>query len=73
MSKKEIQNLSNQIDKLSPMEFSKLCLKVIKKIMRRQNSETIENSTEKNDKRVLIDLMIKNDIKIDEKEEKIDS
>ena len=64
MSEKEKKELLDQINKLSPMEFSKLCLNVIKKIMRKQNSEIIENSTKENDKRVLVDLMIRNDIKI---------
>ena len=67
MSEKEKQELLEQIDKLTPMEFTKLCLKVIKKIVKKNNNEIIDTYKQKEDKEVLIDLIIKNDIKIKDK------
>ena len=69
MSEKEKQELLDQINKLAPIEFSKLCLKVVKKIVSREpNKETIEKHIERPDIEILVKLMLKNDIKIDEKE-----
>ncbi|KKL22603.1 hypothetical protein LCGC14_2433780 [marine sediment metagenome] len=71
MSEKEKQELLEQINKLTPVEFSKLCLKIVKKIVNRNPiKETIKNHIEKPDIKVLVKLIIDNDIKIDEKEEK---
>lgn len=67
MSEKEKQELLEQINKLAPLEFSKLCLKIVKKIVsRKSNEETIENHIERPDIEVLVKLMLKNNIKIDE-------
>ena len=69
MSEKEKQELLEQINKLAPVEFSKLCLKIVKKIVNRKpDNKTIGNHIERPDIDVLIKLMIENDIKIDEKE-----
>jgi len=70
VSEKEKKKLLEQINKLTPMEFSKLCLEVVKKIVRREPDETIENHIERPDKEVLINLIIENDIKIEKKKEK---
>ena len=71
MSEKEKQELLDQINNLTPTEFSKLCLKVVKKIVNRNTTEeTVENHTHKHDIRILAKLMIENNIKIKEKEEK---
>jgi len=68
VSEKEKKKLLEQINKLTPKEFSKLCLEVVKKIVNKKPSnETIENHIEKPDKEVLINLMIENDIKIKKK------
>ena len=70
MSEKEKQELLEQINKLTPIEFSNLCLKVVKKIVKRKPiEETIENRIKKSDKDVLIKLMIKNNIKLDNNNE----
>ena len=69
MSDKEKEELYNQINNLTPVEFSKLCLKIVKKIVSRKVvGETIENHIHRPDIDVLVKLMIENDIKIDEKE-----
>ena len=69
MNEKEKQELLEQINKLAPVEFSKLCLKIVKKIANRKPiEETIEKHVTRPDIDVLIKLMIENDIKIDKKE-----
>ena len=69
MSEEEKQELLEQINSLTPIEFSKLCLKIVKKIVNRvQTDEKIGNHIERPDKDVLIKLIIENDIKINEKE-----
>ena len=67
MSEKEKQELFEQINKLAPVEFSKLCLKVVKKIVNREPiKETIEKHIERPDIEILVKLMLKNKIKIDD-------
>ena len=71
MSEKEKQILLEQINNLTPVEFSKLCLKVVRKIVSKRTvpaEKSINNQVSRADKEVLIKLMIDNDIKIDEKE-----
>lgn len=67
MNEKEKQDLLGKINKLTPIEFSKLCVKVVKKIVRKESTEkSIENHIDRPDIRILADIMIKNDIKIDD-------
>ncbi len=68
MSEKEKENLLKQINKLTPMEFSKLCVKIVKKIVGKPVDKTIGDRIHKDDKEILIKLMIEKDIKIDGKE-----
>lgn len=69
MSEKEIEKLYKQINNLTTVEFSKLCLKIVKKIVsRKPTNEKIEKHIHKPDIDVLIKLMIENNIKIGEKE-----
>ena len=69
MYEKEKQKLLEQINKLTPIEFSRLCLKIVKKIVNKKpDDETIEKHVTRPDINVLIKLMIENDIKVDEKE-----
>lgn len=57
------KELLEKIDKLNPVELSRLCLTVIKKILGKDPVDAIKNSFE-NSKKTLADLMIKNNIKI---------
>lgn len=58
------KELLEKIDKLNPVELSRLCLIVIKKILGKDPVDnTIKNGFEKS-KETLVDLMIRNNIKI---------
>lgn len=59
----EKEKLLEQINKLTPIEFSKLCLRVVKKIV---NKEPAENYLQKADINVLVKLMLEYDVKIND-------
>ena len=64
----DIENLKKQmleeIDNLNPAQLSRLCLNVVKKILKKDPVDnTIKNSFEQS-KEVLVNLMIEHNIKI---------
>lgn len=70
MSEKEKQELYKQINNLTLLEFSKLCLKIVKKIAdRKPNEKSIGKHMYVPNINGLINIMIKNNIKIEEKKE----
>lgn len=56
------KQMLEQIDKLTPVQLSKLCVRVVKEILKRDPVNiSIKNNFEQS-KKVLVDLMIKHNI-----------
>ncbi|GAI66778.1 unnamed protein product [marine sediment metagenome] len=59
----EKEKLLEQINKLTPVEFSKLCLRVVKTIVKKEPAENYLLKAEKED---LVKLMLEYDVKMND-------